>query len=405
MRLVDFRSVSPAMIVRHFLRWSRTASVAERAEATSALARAYLESEFTPGEKAAAEGALITLLDDPSPLVRASLAKALAASELAPPTIILSLAADQPDVSCWIFQYSPLLLDADLVEAVAGGSPDVQFAIANRVKLSSAVSAAIAEVGSAEACLALAENRQASVAPFSLDRIAARFGHLGAMREALVARPDLSVATHQALVAKLSETLASFAVAREWLGQDQAARLAKEACEKATVALVAASPKSEMRSLVRHLCESGQLTAGLMLRALLSGNMELFVQALSELADMPLSRVSALVHDRRGSGFRTLYDKAGLPASTYLAFREAVEAIQEGGFVGNTAAASQLRRRVVERVLTRCANEPRETVEPLLALLKRFAMEAAREEARSYCETLLEDGTLPTRHVPQRFAA
>ena len=46
-----------------------------------------------------------------------------------------------------------------------------------------------------------------------------------------------------------------------------------------------------MRPLIRHLCESGQLTAGLILRALLSGNVTMFEEALAELADMPLTRV------------------------------------------------------------------------------------------------------------------
>ena len=50
-----------------------------------------------------------------------------------------------------------------------------------------------------------------------------------------------------------------------------------------------------MRPLIRHLRESGQLTAGLVLRALLSGNVELFEQALAELSGLPHARVSALV--------------------------------------------------------------------------------------------------------------
>ena len=50
------------------------------------------------------------------------------------------------------------------------------------------MSAAIAEVGSPEACLVLIENPRAGIAPFSLDRIVERFGHLGAVREAMLAR-------------------------------------------------------------------------------------------------------------------------------------------------------------------------------------------------------------------------
>src|SRR5207249_3499912 len=128
--------------------------------------------------------------------------------------------------------------------------------------------------------------------------------------------------TRQALVAKLSETLAGFVAARAWLAEDRAGRVAKEACEKATVTLAAVSPEGEIPPLIRHLRESGQLTAGLILRALLSGNVELFEQALADLSGLSLARVSALVHDKRSTGFRALNDRAGLPASTYAAFRE-----------------------------------------------------------------------------------
>jgi uncharacterized protein (DUF2336 family) len=225
----------------------------------------------------------------------------------------------------------------------------------------------------------------------SLDRIVDRFGHLAAIREALLTRDDLPVATRQALVAKLSETLAGFVAARAWLDEGCARRIAKEACEKATVTLAAVSPSDEILPLVRHLRESGQLTAGLVLRALLSGNIAMFEQALADLSGLPIRRVSALLHDRRGTGFRALYDKAGLPVSTYAAVREAVDAMREGGFIGETGGVMRLKRRMVERVLTRCADQNIGDIEPLLLLLRRFAAEAAREEARMFCNELEAD--------------
>jgi len=393
------------MIVRQFLQWLRTAGAADRAEATAALARGYLYSDLSPDDRAASEGALIMLLDDPSPLVREALARALAFSEYAPPPVILGLAADQPEVASWVLEHSPLLMDADLVDAVATGRPQTQTAIARRTDLPCAVSAAIAEVGSAEACLVLIENPAAELVPFSLDRIVARHGHLAAIREAMLMRDDLPAPTRQALVAKLSETLAGFVTSRAWLDEDHAQRIAKEACEKATVTLAAVSPVDEIPPLIRHLRESGQLNAGLVLRALLSGNIEMFEQALAELADMPIARVSALLHDRRGTGFRALYEKAGLPASTYAAFREAVDAMREGGFVGEPGGATRLRRRMVERVLTRCADEAPGEIEPLLLLLRRFAAEAAREEARMFCSELVAHDAIDPFYEDERFAA
>src|SRR5271170_2567659 len=158
------------MIVRHFLDWIRTAPAGKRAEATGALARAYLYSDLAP--------------DD----------------------------------------------------AVATGNGAVQSAIATRAGLPRAVAAAIAEVGTAEACLVLAENAEAEIAAFSVDRMLERFGHLAAIREALLAREDIAPATRLTLVAKVSETLVDFVSACQWLDVDHAQRIAREACEKATVA-------------------------------------------------------------------------------------------------------------------------------------------------------------------------
>ncbi|MGE0037139.1 MAG: DUF2336 domain-containing protein [Xanthobacteraceae bacterium] len=378
------------MIVRQFLHWVRNAPAADRSEASGNLARAYLYSDLSPDDRAAAEGALIMLLDDPSPLVRAELARALAFSENAPAAVIHGLAADQPEIATWVLEHSPLLVDADLVDAVAIGTPEVQIAIASRVKLPCAVAAAVAEVGAAEACLVLVENLEAEIAPLSLDRIVDRFGHLPVIRESMLLRDDLPAATRQQLVAKLSETLVSFVTARAWLEQGRAQRVAREACEKASVTLAATSPSGEVRPLIRHLRESGQLNAGLVLRALLSGNVGMFEEALADLSGMPVARVSAVVHDRGGAGFRAVFDRAGLPVSTYPAFREAVEAMREGGFAGDMGGATRLKRRMVERVLTRCADHDGIDIEPLLTLLRRFAAEAAREEARLLCDELVQ---------------
>ena len=376
------------MIVRDFLQWIRTAPASDRAEATSALARAYLYSDLSPDDLGAAEGAMLMLLDDPSPLVRRSLADALAASPDAPPAIVLALAADQPQIAAPVYALSPLFVDADLVDAVATGGAAIQAAISSRAALPCSVGAAIAEVGTAESCLILVENFDADIAPFSIDRSVERFGHLAAVRESLLARDDIPAATRQTLVIKLSKTLAGFVAGRAWLDTDHAQRVAREACEKATVTIAADAPQTELGPLIRHLSASGQLTAGLILRALLSGNIVLFEEALSELADMPVTRVSGLIHDRGASGLRALFEKAQLPPSTYPAFKEAIEAMREG-FLLEPGGVTRLKRRMIERVLTRCENEDLDELAPLLTLLRRFATEAAREEARLFCDELV----------------
>ena len=377
------------MIVRQFLQWVRSAPPGERAEATSALARAYLHSDLSFDDLAAAEGAMIMMLDDPSPLVRRAMSDVFASSQKAPPVVVNALACDQFDVAEPILSRSPLLQEDDLVDLVATGQPETQVAIAGRVMLSTPLAAAISEVGSAEACLTLLENSDAEIALFSIDRIVERFGHLAAIRENLVARDDLPMTTRQALLSKLSQTLAGFVAKRHWLGPEHAEYAAREALEKATLALAAETPYEEVPELMQHLRQSGQLTAGMILRALLSGNVVLFEEALSELSGVPLDRVTSYIHDKNISGFRALYSKAGLPDLAYPAFREAIAAMRDGILVGEQGGVARLKRRMVEHVLARCSHEREPETASLLALLRRFAVEAAREEARMFCDDLV----------------
>jgi uncharacterized protein (DUF2336 family) len=385
------------MIVRQFINWIRTAPAGERAEATRFLARAWLISDLTAEDRAAAEGALLMQLDDASPLVRQAMAEVFARSSEAPAAIVQALSLDQPSVALPVLEHSPLLIDADLVDIIATGNCETQCAVARRVNLPASVCAAIAEVGSASAALELIENAYAELAPFSWDRIVERHGHLAAIRESMLVLEDLPAATRAALVAKLSETLTQFVVARNWLSADRAGRVTGEARERSTVNIAARSRGDDMHGLVRHLRATGQLTAGLILRALLSGNLELFEHALAELSGLPLSRVYALLHDRGAAGLQALLQRAGLPESTFAAFRMALEVNHEAGFVDSADGAARLRRRMVERVLTHCETD-QQAAEPLLILLRRFATESAREEARMFCDELVAEQAVAPIH-------
>ncbi len=387
------------MIVRQFISWVRHAPAGERAEATRALARAWLISDLSEDDRAAAEGALLMLLDDASPLVRQAMAEVFARAADAPPAIVAVLAVDQPSVALPLLEFSPLLIDADLVDIAATGDSDIQCAIARRAALAASVCAAIAEVGSPAATLELIENPDAELAAFSIDRIVERHGHLAAIREALLQRDDLPAATRLALVGQLSATLAKFVTARAWLDPARAERAAIEAMERSTINIVAETRGEDLSHLIRHLRATGQLTAGLILRALLSGNLELFEQALVELTGLAPSRVSALVHDRGGASLQALLTKAGLPSSTFMAFRAALEAGHQIGFVDSADGAIRLRRQMVERVLTQCESGATRAHEPLLILLRRFATEAAREEARLFCDELVADDMVANNFV------
>jgi uncharacterized protein (DUF2336 family) len=386
------------MIVRHFLSWVRTASAGERAEATRALARAFLVSDLSDADRSAAEGALLMMLDDGSPLVRQAMAEVFANSVDAPPEIVRALAGDQFAVAAPLLGQSPLLMDADLVDIVATGTCEVQCVIARRAQLAAPVCAAIAEVGQAEACLELIENPDAEIATMSLDRMVERFGHVAEIREALLANDFLPASTRLKLVEKVSSVLVGFVTGQRWLSRERAAQVADEACERSRVNIAATSEGGDLAHLVAHLRSSGELTPGLLLRSLLSGRIELLHAALVELTGLPEKRIAGILSERAGSGLNALLTRAGFPASMLAAFRAALNAVHEVGFVDSHDGMARLRSRMVERVLTSCQHDEAAS-EALLTMLRRYATESAREEARRYCDELVAEDQIATIDV------
>ncbi len=94
-------------IVRRFLVWVQSADAGARAQGASALARAYLYSDLPASVRAEAVLAMTVLLDDPSVLVRRALAEALCRAQDAPRSVVLALAADEPEAATPCFSTRP----------------------------------------------------------------------------------------------------------------------------------------------------------------------------------------------------------------------------------------------------------------------------------------------------------
>jgi uncharacterized protein (DUF2336 family) len=368
------------LIVERFLEWAAVAPPHMRAEAVGALARSYLHGDLEPHVRAEVESVLTCILDDAAISVRCAIAEAFAASAEAPHAIVLSLAQDAPDVAEPILRRSPLLADAELVDLVALGGQRVQTAIANRSTVSAPLAAAIAEVGTAGACAALAGNPGARLTFSGAARIATRHGGDGAVRDALIARADLGPELRAVLMHSVADALSSFVTGCGWLRADRARKAADEACERGAIAIAAGAP--DARAFVLHLAAHGQFSPSLALRALLSRDLVLFEAALTALSGQSPRRVAGFVRDFEGRGFAAVFAEAGFPKATLPVFRAALAAEREIGFAGSPAGERTLSRRIVERALTACEGAAAEGLASMRALLRRFAVEAARDEAR-----------------------
>jgi hypothetical protein len=117
----------------------------------------------------------------------------------------------------------------------------------------------------------------------------------------------------------------------------------------------------------------------LLLRSLLEGERRLVSAAFAELSGQPHGRAAAFARDPHGQGFAALALRAGIPAHATPAFRAALHAIDLHG----AGQGAGLKPWLVDSVIAACEARRDPKLAPILALLWRFAVEAARAEARA----------------------
>src|SRR5690349_6569773 len=126
-----------------FVALSQSGDSEERGRAAHLAAQAYLMHTGPADEHAALYAALIGFLDDPSVRVRAALAYGLLHAAEAPRPILLALLQDSEVISRAVAQYSPALIDADLIGLVRKTDLVLLNAIVLRERISPRVAEAL----------------------------------------------------------------------------------------------------------------------------------------------------------------------------------------------------------------------------------------------------------------------
>jgi uncharacterized protein (DUF2336 family) len=370
-----------------FAAWAQKADVEERVRAAGALARAYLSSNAPPPQRGAAAGGrlvdlrrdaevcLTTMVEDVSPRVRQALAEALADAQGAPRHIVSALANDEPAIAGIVIARSPLLGDAELIECALASDDAVQIALARRPGLSEKIGAALVAVDRRAVVLALLENADAQLSPEALRGPAKRFDEDDEVRDALLARPELSAVERYDLFAAATKGLA--AAPRLAVSANRMARARRDTLERCAI-LAASCEKRQLGDLMRHLRGSGVLTVSLLMRALICGGQEFFVAAAAELSDIAPERAAGFVREPFGSGFAALFGRTGLPHQFLDAFRIALAAIEEFG----ADDSERVSRPLIARMIGACEDARSSDLADLLPMLRRFETEAALREAR-----------------------
>jgi uncharacterized protein (DUF2336 family) len=246
---------------------------------------------------------LEALARDAAVAVRALLAEEIKRLDCVPPHIIKQLAQDaEAIVAGPILEYSPLLSDADLMEIIAcAQARQVLDAVARRRPLSEDVSAAIVKSLDIPAVTALLVNPDARIRKETLDRIMEQAEEVSDWHLPLALRADLSARAIRRIAGFVGATIIERLAARHDLSDSTRQHLARELrlrLAETDIMPAATVPAVKPADLVVKTKLAGKLDGAFLEQAAQSGNRELTVLTLAELAGVPAATVKRILAAR-----------------------------------------------------------------------------------------------------------
>ena len=357
----------------------------QRAAAASKLCRAIDTLPIDDDEREIAAEILRIMAADAAEMVRRALAVTLKSSPLVPRDVALRLARDVETISLPMLNFSPVFEDSDLADIVRLGGPVRQLAIAKRPELSRKVTDAIAKHGGERAVAAACANDNADFAEDALAKILVRFDEHEKVLAAVAYRAVLPLSVTGRLIGMVSEQVREHLLNHHGVDAQTALQVTLDATERATVDLVdQAGRAADVPAFVGYLVATGSLTPSLLLRAVAHGHMVFFEWGVAELAGVPHHRTWLMIHDAGPLGLRAIYERAGLPARLFPAFRAAVDTFHSMEFDGGARDLERFQERMLQRFLTQPQAASREDVDYLIDKADRVSREAragARQSA------------------------
>ncbi|NBB16241.1 DUF2336 domain-containing protein [Caulobacter sp. SLTY] len=358
------------------------ATADERALAAHKLCRTIDREALTEADRVKAHEILRVMASDATELVRRALAVTLKSSPLVPRDVAVKLARDVESVCLPLLNFSPAFTDDDLSEIVRLGGPVRQLAIAKRPELSEKVTASIVEHGVEAAVETAAANDNATFSERTLTRALQRFEKSEKVLAAVAYRNVLPPAVTEKLISLVSDQLREHLLSHHPIRPDLAMQIAIGTRERAIIDLVDQTGRTaDPKAFAMHLNRAGRLTPSLLLRALVQGHMSFFECGVAELAGVPHHRTWLMIHDAGPLGLRAIYERAGLPARLYAAFRVAVDTYHTMEFDGGARDRERFQERMLQRFLTQAQTAQREDVDYMLDKLDRLSERQERRGA------------------------
>ncbi|HHY48306.1 MAG TPA: DUF2336 domain-containing protein [Alphaproteobacteria bacterium] len=285
----------------------------DRGRAAHLAAQAYLGHSGPADEHAALYAALIGFLDDPSVKVRAALAYGLLHAPEAPRPILLALLQDAPIIARAIAQYSPALIDADLIALVRTAEPSMLLAVTMRERISQRLAEALVARGRRVITLRLLRRPDVPFDPELLSELAADLGTRDApIRGALLARPDLPATARLRLVEVVANALRGARIVKGAVAPRRLEQLLRDSTDTAMTAIGEREAAQGRAPYAAAMIGAQRISPRVMLHAIVNGHVLFLAECLAELAETPRDKVFTILQAGSRAVLNALLARCGL---------------------------------------------------------------------------------------------
>jgi len=295
-----------------FVALSQSRDSEERGQAAHLAAMAYLNHYGPADEHAALYAALIGFLDDPSVRVRGALAYGLLHAVEAPRPILLALLQDSPVIARAVAQYSPALVDADLMALVSRGDESMLLAVAARERLTQRVAEALIARGGRPLLVRLLARPDVRLSANMLHTVSEREGRDDAeLRGLLLDRDDLPAEARLALVQAVADALRGIRIISGAVAPHRLERILRDATDTALTSIGEEEATAGRTPYAADLVESQQISTRVMLHAIVQGHVLFFADCIAQLAEATREKVFSLLENGSRATLNALFARCG----------------------------------------------------------------------------------------------
>jgi uncharacterized protein (DUF2336 family) len=389
-----------------FIELSQSGDSDARGQAAHMAAQAYLNHVGPADEQAALYAALVGFLDDPSVKVRAALAYALLHAREAPRPIMLALMADSAVIARAVAQYSPVLIDADLLALIRRGDSSLLVPMALRQAVSPRLAEALLATGDRATVLTLLERPDLTLTPEQFARIAEGLATDDAhMRGLLLARADLPAPVRLKLVQVVALALRQLRVVKGAVAPERLERLLQRATDGALAAIGEHEAGHGRTGFAAAAVSAEQINARVMIHAVVNGHILFFAACITELSGVRQAKVYALLDKGGRAALNALLARCGLgPASRQLLAR-LIQLARMADLADDVAARHFVVTALTEELIAEHDGDIPTEIEDAFAYLSEQNVMLARQAARGVMAGFARDEAAAARAMLEQPGA